>query len=257
MEPILGVQMFTLRKYTQSEDDLKMALARVSRMGYRSIQVSAFGDVKPAAVAAICADNGLAIGGTHVAWDRYRHNLDQVIEEHLLWQCRHTAVGMIPPKNYLSMAGLAKFLDELQPISARLNAAGIDFSYHNHAHEFCHFDGKPWLQHLYESSSDDILKAELDTHWIQAGGADPAVWVARYGDRMPLLHLKDFAVNDEYQRVFAPVGHGNMNWTSILAAARQHPIEYYFVEQDNCYGADEFDCLQQSYDYLHQQHGLS
>ena len=32
MEPILGVQMFTLRKYTQSEDDLKMALARVSRI---------------------------------------------------------------------------------------------------------------------------------------------------------------------------------------------------------------------------------
>ena len=74
---------------------------------------------------------------------------------------------------------------------------------------------------------------------------------------MPLLHLKDFAVNDEYQRVFAPVGHGNMNWTSILAAARQHHIEYYFVEQDNCYSADEFDCLQQSYDYLHQQHSLS
>jgi sugar phosphate isomerase/epimerase len=257
MEPTLGVQMFTLRKYTQSEDDLKMALERVSRMGYRSIQISAFGDVKPAAVAAICADNGLAIGGTHVAWDRYRHNLDQVIEEHQLWQCRHTAVGMIPPKTYLSMAGLAKFIDEVQPISDKLKAAGIDFSYHNHAHEFRQFDGKPWLQHLYDGCSAETLKAELDTHWIQAGGADPAVWVERYGDRMPLLHLKDFAINDEYQRVFAPVGHGNMNWTTILAAARQHPIEYYFVEQDNCYGADEFDCLQQSYDYLHQQHGLN
>ena len=257
MEPVLGVQMFTLRKYTQSADDLKSTLERVRRIGYQSIQISAFGDIDAQTIANLCADNGLTIGGTHVAWDRYRHDLDRVIEEHQIWQCRHTAVGMIPPKVYLSMAGIAQFMAELAPIADKLNTAGIDFSYHNHQHEFRQFDGKPWLQHLYDACSPSLLKAELDTHWIQAGGADPAVWIDYVGHRMPLLHLKDFAINAESQRIFAPVGQGNMNWQAILDAARRHPIEYYFIEQDSCYGTDEFDCLQASYDYLHNHFGLN
>ncbi len=249
--PQLGVQMFTLRKYTQSLDDLKQALQKVRAIGYTSIQVSAFGEIAATDILAACRAEGIAIGGTHVAWDRFRFDLDRVIEEHLLWECRHAAIGMIAPKTYLSMAGLQRFLDELAPVAEKLGEHGIDFSYHNHAHEFVHFDGKPWLAHLYDTAPDRLLKAELDTHWIVAGGADPVPWIERCGDRMPLLHLKDFALNAEGQRIFAAIGQGNMNWQAILAAAEAQSINYYFVEQDSCYGADEFDCLQQSYDYLH------
>ncbi len=250
MEPVLGVQMFTLRKYTQTLDDLKMALAKIREIGYQSIQVSAFGDIAPEETAAACQAEGLAIGGTHVAWDRFRFDTDRVIEEHQMWNCRHSAIGMIPPKSYLSMDGLKRFLEELAPVAEKLSAADMTFSYHNHAHEFRHFDGTPWLGHLYDTAPADVLKAELDTHWIVAGGADPAVWIDRVGDRMPLLHLKDFSLSDEFRRQFAAVGDGNMNWDSILAAASRHPIEYYFIEQDDCYGEDEFACLKRSYDFL-------
>ena len=253
---MLGVQMYTLRKYTQTIDDLRMALQRISQIGYRSIQVSAFGDIDPQMVADLCAANGLRIGGTHVAWDRFRFDLDNVIAEHKLWNCRHAAVGAIPPKTYLSMAGLDQFIDEVTPIARQLGEHGIDFSYHNHAHEFLHFDGKPWLAHLYDTAPDDLLKAELDTHWIVAGGGDPAAWIEKCGHRMPLLHLKDFTVNSDIHRIFAPIGKGNMNWPAILEAAAKHPVEYYFVEQDNCYGEDEFTCLAQSFETL-QGYGLS
>ena len=63
--------------------------------------------------------------------------------------------------------------------------------------------------------------------------------------------LKDFKINEEYKRRFAAIGDGNMNWKAILDTAARYPIEYYFVEQDSCYGADEFDCLRRSYDFLH------
>lgn len=252
MTPILGVQMFTLRQFTQSVDDLAFAITRIREIGYRSIQVSAFGDIPPSETARICKSAGVAIGGTHVAWDRFRFDLDRVIDEHLEWECKHSAIGMIPPKTYLSLAGLARFLDELQPVAEKLAANGIDFSYHNHAHEFRHFNGKPWLAHLYDAAPANLLKAELDTHWIVAGGADPVAWINHYGNRMSLLHLKDFALNADGQRIFAAIGDGNMNWPAILAAAAQQDIAYYFVEQDNCYGEDEFKCLQRSYDFLHQ-----
>jgi len=70
---------------------------------------------------------------------------------------------------------------------------------------------------------------------------------------MPLLHLKDFVINDQNRRAFAAIGQGNLNWTEILSAAARWPIEHYFVEQDDCYGEDEFLCLQQSYDFLAQR----
>jgi sugar phosphate isomerase/epimerase len=246
----LGVQMFTLRKYTQNAADLDRALARVRDIGYRSIQVSAFGPIPAPQVADLCATHELEIGGTHVAWERFQNDLDNVIAEHQLWRCRHAAIGLIPPQRYLSISGLTRFLEELEPIARQLGDEGIDFSYHNHSHEFVHFDGKPWLQHLIERAAADVLKMELDTHWIVAGGADPVPWIEDVGRRMPLLHLKDFAVNDEFKRVFAAVGDGNMNWPAILGAAKAQPIEYYFVEQDACYGEDEFECLERSYRFL-------
>lgn len=249
----LGVQMFTLRKYTQTPEDLDRALARVRAIGYPSIQVSAFGDIPPDTVAEMCSAHDLEIGGTHVSWERFLNDLDAVIEEHQRWNCRHAAIGMIPPDRYLSMAGLTQFLNELEPVATRLADHHIDFSYHNHAHEFVHFDGKPWLQHLLEQAPADMLKMELDTHWIVAGGGDPVPWIHMCGDRMPLLHLKDFKVNGDFKRNFAAIGDGNMNWSAILDAAEQHPIDYYFIEQDSCYGEDEFACLERSFDFLTRQ----
>jgi sugar phosphate isomerase/epimerase len=257
MSPKLGVQMFTLRAYTQDVENLDKCLKKVSEIGYRSIQVSAFGAIEPQAIADLCQQYGLDIGGTHVSWDRFQNDLDSVIAEHKLWQCRHTAVGMIPPADYLSMDGLSRFYEELKPIAETLNAAGMTFSYHNHAHEFLQFSGKTWLKHMLEMIPGSCLKMELDTHWVVAGGGDPVVWVNVTGDRMPLLHLKDFKLNSDFRRQFAPVGDGNMNWDAILNAAASHPIEYYFVEQDNCYGEDEFECLKRSYDFLHTNYGLN
>ena len=250
MPATLGVQMFTLRKYTQDAASLDDALARVHAIGYRCVQPSAFGDIPPEQVAELCAKHGLEIGGTHVSWERFQDDLDRVIAEHTLWQCRHTAVGFIPPATYLSIAGLERFLAELEPIARRLAEHGIDFSYHHHAHELRHFDGRPWLTHLLERAPADLLKLELDTHWIVAGGGDPVQWINDWGHRMPLVHLKDFTLDEAFKRNFAPVGAGNLNWPMILDALARHPVEYCFVEQDACYGEDEFDCLRRSHDFL-------
>ena len=60
----LGVQMFTLRRYTQTEADLVPALIQLHEIGYRSIQVSAFGDIPVRRTAQLgdqCAGNAHAV----------------------------------------------------------------------------------------------------------------------------------------------------------------------------------------------------
>ncbi|HIV10364.1 MAG TPA: sugar phosphate isomerase/epimerase, partial [Candidatus Faeciplasma avium] len=45
-------------------------------------------------------------------------------------------------------------------------------------------------------------------------------------------------------------GEGNINFPRIFEQSEAAGVEYMFVEQDDCYGEDPFDCLRRSYDYL-------
>ena len=51
----------------------------------------------------------------------------------------------------------------------------------------------------------------------------------------------------------AAIGKGNMNYAEILKACDDAGVYCAFVEQDNCYDEDPFDCLRQSYNWLHAQ----
>ncbi len=67
--------------------------------------------------------------------------------------------------------------------------------------------------------------------------------------RLPLLHMKDYMVNDENAPQFAEIGVGNLPWPQIIAAAEESGCEWFIVEQDTCPG-DPFDSLQISFDYI-------
>ena len=54
-------------------------------------------------------------------------------------------------------------------------------------------------------------------------------------------------ITPEREQRFAEIGEGNLNWPAILAAAQEVGVEWYFVEQDRCYGRDPFESLAISY----------
>ncbi|MBW7460304.1 sugar phosphate isomerase/epimerase, partial [Paenibacillus sepulcri] len=117
--------------------------------------------------------------------------------------------------------------------------------YHNHKFEFEKFEGKPGLEWLLDASDAAHVGFELDTYWVQAGGADPVKWVRKVEGRMKVVHLKDMAIVDDTQ-VFAEIGEGNMDWPAVIEACRETGVEWYVVEQDKCPG-DPFESLAVSY----------
>jgi sugar phosphate isomerase/epimerase len=246
LEHVVGAQLYTVREYTKTLPEIVETLTNVADIGYTAVQISGFGPVDPKEVAKIVQDTGLTVASTHTGWPMFLEDLDRAIEIHKMWNCTHPAIGGLP-REYYSLDGLAKFLDELAPIAEALAAEGMDFSYHNHNHELVKYDGKTWLEMLYERAPPEMLKAEIDTYWIQAGGGDPAAWVRKYVGREPLLHLKDFAVAPWREQRFAEIGEGNLNWPSILEAAKEGGVEWYLVEQDRCYDRDAFESLAISY----------
>jgi sugar phosphate isomerase/epimerase len=246
LKHVVGAQLYTVRDYCKTLPDIAETLKKVADIGYTAIQVSGFGPVDLKEVTKLIQDSGLTVASTHTSWPMFLEDLDTVVETHKMWDCVHPAIGGLPAE-YYSLDGLKRFLDELGPIAGTLAQEGMDFSYHNHNHELVRYGEKTWLAMLYEQGDPDVLKAEIDTYWIQAGGGDPAAWVRKCAGREPLLHLKDFAMAPGREQRFAEIGEGNLNWPAIMQAAQEGGVEWYLVEQDRSYDRDPFESLAISY----------
>jgi sugar phosphate isomerase/epimerase len=153
----------------------------------------------------------------------------------------------MPNEYERDVQGVKRFISDFTPAAERINAAGMKFMYHNHAFEFEKYDGKRMIEYLM----DDFPSAgfTLDTYWVQYAGAAPAAWLRKLKGRVPVIHLKDMSFVKDQQRM-CEVGEGNLNWPIILNACKDAGVAYALVEQDDCYGADPFECLRISYKNL-------
>lgn len=250
-KPVLAAQLYTVREFTKTLDDFAASMKKIKDIGYTAVQVSAIGPIADEDVRKVTDDLGLTICNTHVRPSEALWNdLDSVMKQHDVWGTKHVAIGSMPGEYQNDGEdGYKRFAAEANQIGEKLHAAGFTFSYHNHNFEFVRFGDRTGMDIIYGETDPRFLQAEIDTYWVQAGGGDPAVWIKRMKDRMPVIHLKDMVIVGREQR-FAEVGAGNMNFEAILAACKEANVEWYAIEQDNAYGRDPFECLKVSYDNL-------
>jgi sugar phosphate isomerase/epimerase len=144
-------------------------------------------------------------------------------------------------------------IEDIKETAAQLNAAaatgagyGVRVGYHNHWWELeSMIDGKTALEHLADYLAPEVV-LELDTYWAAVGGQNPAELLARLGDRVKFIHIKDGPVTADPSSQLA-VGDGKMPIWDVLAAAGS--LEAGVVELDDFQG-DMFDAVRDSYNYL-------
>lgn len=237
----IAAQLYTLREFIKTPGDVAKTLKKVREIGYEAVQVSGMGPIAPAELKKIADENGLAIIATHTPWQRLKEDLDGVIAEHKLWNCKYVGLGAMPAECRTSKENYLQFAKDASVIAKKLEEAGLSFVYHNHAFEFIKFDGKTGLEYFYEES-DRAVNGEIDTFWVQKGGSDPAAWIRKLKGRMEIVHFKDMVINDKGEQIMAEVGEGNLNWPAILDACREIGIQWHIVEQDVCQ-RDPFESL--------------
>ncbi|MFP4674144.1 MAG: sugar phosphate isomerase/epimerase family protein [Opitutales bacterium] len=252
----LAVQMFTLREHTKTAKDLATSLKRVADMGYPAVQMSAIGamngdnpEVDAATARKMLDDNGLKCIATHRPWPRLVDHVDEEIEFHKTLGCDYVAIGGAPCEN--SYEGYRKWLEETRPVIENLKNAGIRFGHHNHSHEFFRPEryGKTFEDIVIDEGGADLY-LELDLYWVEHAGLNCVRILERGKGRVPVIHLKDKEViQGKNETRMAPIGEGNMDWDDIIPACEAAGVDWYAVEQDQCY-RDAFDCLQSSYDFL-------
>lgn len=251
----LGAQFYTLRDYCKDLAGLEETMKKVADIGYTSIQLSGVCAYEGEWAAEKAKENGLTIDITHYAYGKICNETENVIKHHDAMSCKCIGIGSSPYAK--DDEGLNRLCDEIAPVIPKLLASGHKLMYHNHHWEFAKLNGKTFLECLCDRFTPDELGITLDTYWVQAGGADPAAWIKKLHGRIDRIHFKDMVMNNSDKAVrIAPIGEGNMNYDAIIQACLDENIEYGYVELDDCYGADPFDCMKRSYDFLSTRYGL-
>ena len=240
-EPEIGLILYTLRDFLKSRDDIARTFEKVKNIGYNNVEITSCDAVSNSELAKLLKDNGLKAVSTHSSFDRMRNDMDKIVDEHKEIGCSHMCVGSMPGDMRNDKNGYVEFAKQASEVGQRLAEHGMTFGYHNHNFEFHHFDGISGQEILRSESDPKAFNFEIDTYWIQAGGADPAQWIEKAAGRVPTVHMKDMLMLDGKQ-VFAEVGAGNLNWPAVLAACNKAKPQYVIVEQDQCY-RDHFESI--------------
>lgn len=273
----IGVQAMTV-KDKFAELGAYETMAKLADIGYRSVEISQIPttpdnikamrraqDEKGIKVAAMSA--GISpppMGGESIAT-----HFSKIVGDMKALDCDFLRIGMLPFDSMASLDAVLSFCKSAEVAAKKLQDHGIKLYYHNHHVEFMKFEGKRLLNIIADEAPS--LGMELDVHWIQRGGADPVAVIREFSGRADLIHLKDYRIGpidpaafgelakgnfkafmEAFQNVvqFAEVGEGNIDMPAVIEAGLEGGAKYFFIEQDNLYGRDAFDCLITSRDNL-------
>jgi len=247
-DSVIAAELYTCRGSTNTLEALDETLGKLAEIGYEAVELGAIGAEHTAEQMKDLLDShGLIACATLTGFANLRDNLEEQVEYHKAIDCRYT-VTCGWEKDLKTEADWIAFAGEANEVGRRLKSLGLSYGYHSHSYEFEKLGERTAIEIFFEESDPDCVFAELDTYWVQHGGASPVVWINKLADRLPLLHLKDMAMRG-HEQLYAEVGEGNLDWEGILAAAQEAGVEWYIVEQDICQ-RDPFESIEISFNNL-------
>ena len=248
----VAAQLYTLRDHLKTPEDIARSLKKVRAIGYQAVQVSGMGPIGEAELLKILDSEGLTCCATHEPGQVILDDTAKVIERLHKLGCRYTAYPYPAGVDFQKPDHIETLAKKLDDAGAAMAKAGQVLTYHNHANEFVHYQGRPVLDYIYAATNPAHLQGEIDTYWVQAGGGDSVAWCRKLKGRLPLLHLKDYGCSADGKPYFAEIGRGNLDWPAIIDAAKASGCQWFIVEQDDCPG-DPFESLAISFRYLQEK----
>lgn len=248
-----AVILYTVRDFLKTQEDAKATFRKLADIGYKAVQVSGMpADLftEEELVQELEAA-GLKAIATHEPGPAILNETDKVISRLKKLGVKYTAYPYPANVDYKDPASITELIKALDAAGKKFADAGLVLMYHNHHHEFYKAPGetKYPLERIYDETDPKHLQGEPDTYWVQAGGGSPVGWVERLSGRIPVIHLKDYRLDEDLKPIFAEIGQGNIDFPAVIKAAEKAGCQYYVVEQDVC-PVDPFESLAISFKYI-------
>ena len=230
----IAAQLYTLREYLTTPDQILSTLKEVRKIGFSAVQVSGMGPISTQELKRMLDGEGLCCCATHEPSEKILSEPERIVERLNELACDYTAYPVLRNVNTSCKHDIVEFAGLLQKAGVVLSKSEKVLTYHNHAIEFQKYGNSTLLEIIYENTDPKYIQAELDTYWIQYGGADPVDWCRRLHNRLPLIHLKDYRITAQGQPTYAEIGQGNLNWKAIFSEAELAGCKWFIIEQDEC-----------------------
>lgn len=231
--PQVGLILYTVRDHLKTAEEAVKTLKKISDIGYRNIEITPFEALTFTELAKVFKDNGLKAVSGHGDFKTMLSEPQKEIDRWAEVGCKHIVCSSMPGDFPRTEDGFKQFAEKCNIIGQNLAKAGVDFGYHNHNFEFHKYNGLTGQEILLRNTDPKTVKFEIDTYWVQAGGACPATWIRKVFGRIVVSHYKDMVMHDG-KAIFAEIGEGNLDWQEIVKASRESGVKYLVVEQDAC-----------------------
>ncbi|WP_455834356.1 sugar phosphate isomerase/epimerase family protein [Pseudarthrobacter siccitolerans] len=236
-----SLQLYTLRNAIQ--EDLPATIRRVAEIGFTQVEPYNFVATAKELGAAL-KENDLTAPSGHAPL--LGQDQDEIFAAAKELGISTVIDPFIPADRWQSA-------EDVQATAAQLNEAakkgaeyGIRVGYHNHQWELeTHIEGRTALEY-FADLLDPELVLEIDTYWVAVGGQDPVDILAKLGNRVRFIHIKDGPLTTD-TKAQLPAGKGKVAVLDVIAAAKS--LEAGVVEFDD-YDGDIFDGIAQSLDFL-------
>jgi len=252
----VGLQLYTVRD--QLQKDVAGTIQQVARIGYKDVEIYSLYGKSPAEFTRILSDNGITASSGHYMLKQVKTGWSRHVEEAGALGLKFMVNAILLPEERTSFDDYKRLVDVFNRAGEATQKAGIQFCYHNHNFEFRRYGATTAYDYLLNTVDPKLVKFEMDCFWVTHAGEDPVAYFKKYPGRFPLLHIKDMKNEpaathelDARKGLFAPVGHGTIDWKRIFAGSREGGMEHYFVEQDYC-EQPPLEAVKMSYQYLSQ-----
>jgi sugar phosphate isomerase/epimerase len=249
----LGLQLYSLRR--QAAKDLPGTLALIRELGFHELEAGSFFGRTPAEFQQLLAANGLRVTSMGAEWDQLSKSTGEVAERAHTLGAEHISCTSIPRKKRLTVDDINGAAENFNRWGAELAGAGLRFCYHPHGPEFVEGPDGTLFDTLAKLMDPKKANFEMDVFWFVFGNLDPAKMLERYRGRFLLMHVKDirhgeprtFNPGTVAEEASVPLGTGEVDWLSVLKAARKAGVKHYYIEEEHPEAVKQ---IRQSLDYL-------
>jgi sugar phosphate isomerase/epimerase len=232
--------------------DLPGTLANVAAIGYKEVEFAGYFGRTPTEIRDLLARNGLASPSTHFSIDSMRKEWRKVLDDARQIGHQWVLVAWLPEQERGGVDAWKRLASEFNEAGRVARDAGLRFAYHNHDFELTPIPAASGgsgpaipLDVLIAETDPSLVDFEMDLYWVVKGGGNPSSYFARFGNRFPLVHVKDSAGPPEH--AMTEVGRGSIDFRRIFADGDKS-IKHFFVEHDE--PADPMASIRTSYNYL-------
>ena len=241
----LGLQLYSLR--ADFSKDVPGTLQQVRDYGFQYAELAGTYNLEPEQFRVLLAANHIQAIASHFPYDRFRDDPEGVARDAVALGLKYAGVAWIPHQGAFDEKACREAIAVFNRAGEVLAKHGIKFLYHQHGYEFEPFGRSTLMDLLISETNPKNVTFEMDIFWMVFPGQDPVKWFRKWGSRWELVHLKDMKKGVQTGSLSGKtdvsndvaIGTGQMDISTILKAAKEAGVKWYFIEDESPTAAEQ------------------